>query len=102
MSGPALPQLDQTPVPAAGEPIGYQGIRVDVRERRSFQANGFLGVLVAIVLAGAAAWAFARGAGDASGTLVAVGVLLVIAAILVLASLTVIQPGQTSVVQFFG
>jgi regulator of protease activity HflC (stomatin/prohibitin superfamily) len=103
MSGPALPQLDQTPPPPpAGEPIGYQGIRVDVRERRSFQANGFLGLLVAVVLGALAAWVFGRAASDANAGLVAVGVLLAIAAVLVLASLTVIQPGQTSVVQFFG
>ena len=102
MSGPALPQLDQTPPPPAGEPIGYQGIRVEVRERPSFQANGFLGLLVAIVLGAAAAWAFVRAATDASAGLVVVAVLLAIAAVLVLASLTVIQPGQTSVVQFFG
>ncbi len=103
MSGPALPQVEfETPAPPAGEPIGYQGIRVDVRERPAFQANGFLGLLVAVVLGGAAAWAFARAAADASAVLVLVGVLLAIAAVLVLASLTVIQPGQTAVVQFFG
>ena len=102
MSGPALPQIDLTPAPPAGEPIGYQGIRVEVRERPSFQANGFLGLLVAVVLGGAAAWALVRAAGDASVALVLVGVLLAIAAVLVLASLTVIQPGQTAVVQFFG
>src|SRR4051794_36948523 len=102
MSGPAVPQLDQTPPPPAGEPIGYQGIRVDVREHRSFQANGFLGLLVAVLLGAGAAWVFVRAADDANAVLSAVGVLLVIAAVLVLASLTVIQPGQTSVVQFFG
>jgi regulator of protease activity HflC (stomatin/prohibitin superfamily) len=102
MSGSALPQLDHTPPPPAREPIGYQGIRVEVRERRSFQANGFLGLLVAVLLGLGAGWAFARAATDANGALVAVGVLLAIAAVLVLASLTVIQPGQTAVVQFFG
>jgi regulator of protease activity HflC (stomatin/prohibitin superfamily) len=102
MSGPVLPQLDQTPPPPAREPIGYQGIRVDVRERPSFQANGFLGLLVAVILGAGAAWAFISAATDASAGLVTVGVLLVIVAVLVLASLTVIQPGQTSVVQFFG
>jgi regulator of protease activity HflC (stomatin/prohibitin superfamily) len=98
----ALPQLDQTPPPPAREPIGYQGIRVEIRERPSFQANRFLGLLVAILLGLGAAWVFGRAASDANGALVAVGVLLAIAAVLVLASLTVIQPGQTSVVQFFG
>jgi regulator of protease activity HflC (stomatin/prohibitin superfamily) len=106
MSGPALPQVEfetpAAPAPPAGEPIGYQGIRVDVRERPAFQANGFLGLLVAVVLGGAAAWAFVRAAGDASVGLVVIGVLLAIAAVIVLAALTVIQPGQTAVVQFFG
>jgi regulator of protease activity HflC (stomatin/prohibitin superfamily) len=106
MSGPALPQVEfetpAAPAPPAGEPIGYQGIRVDVRERPAFQANGFLGLLVAVVLGGAAAWALVRAAGDASVGLVVIGVLLAIAAVIVLAALTVIQPGQTAVVQFFG
>ena len=102
MAGPALPQLDQTPPPPAGEPIGYQGIRVEVRERPSFQANGFLGLLVAIALGALAVWAFVRAATDTSAVLVLAGVLLAVAAVVVLASLTVIQPGQTSVVQFFG
>ena len=102
MSGPALPQVEFETPPPAGEPIGYQGIRVDVRERPSFQANGFLGLLVAVVLGALAAWVFVRAAADASVGLVLAGVLLAIAAVLVLASLTVIQPGQTSVVQFFG
>ena len=102
MSGPALSQVEFETPPPAGEPIGYQGIRVDVRERPSFQANGFLGLLVAVVLGAAAGWLFLRAAQDASAGLVVVGVLLAIAAVVVLASLTVIQPGQTSVVQFFG
>jgi hypothetical protein len=106
MSGPALPQVEverpAPPAPPAGEPIGYQGIRVEVRERPAFAANGFLGLLLAVVLGGAAAWALVRAAGDASVGLVLVGVVLAIAAVLVLASLTVIQPGQTNVVQFFG
>jgi regulator of protease activity HflC (stomatin/prohibitin superfamily) len=102
MSGPALPQLDQTPAPPAGEPIGYQGIRVEVREHPSFQANGFLGLLVGVALGGLAVWAFVRAAADASAGLVLAAVLLAIATVVVLASLTVIQPGQTSVVQFFG
>ncbi|HYY11099.1 MAG TPA: SPFH domain-containing protein [Kineosporiaceae bacterium] len=102
MAGPALTRPDDTPAPPTGEPIGYTGIRVDVRERPAFQANGFVGLLVAGVLAAGAAWCLVRAAADAAPGLVLLGVLLAAGAVLVLASLTVIQPGQTSVVQFFG
>jgi len=47
---------------------------VEVRERPAFQANGFLGLLVAVVLGAAAAWSFVRAATDASVGLVALGV----------------------------
>src|SRR4051794_14189016 len=102
MSGPAVPQLDHAPALPAGEPIGYQGIRVDVRERPAFGANGFVGLLVAVVLGAGAVWSFVRATQDAATGGVLLGVVLAILAVLVLASLTVIQPGQTAVVQFFG
>lgn len=102
MSGPVVERLGEVPPPPAGEPIGYQGIRVEVRERPAFQANGFAGLLVAIVLGAGAAWFLVRAATEATAGFVGVGVLFAIAAVLVLASLTVIQPGRTVVVQFFG
>ncbi|MBL8929555.1 MAG: SPFH domain-containing protein [Kineosporiaceae bacterium] len=84
---------------------------VDIHERRAWHVNGFIGVLAALVsflaAAGLLAWAAVR-----SDALEAVGpveiLLLVLAGLLVLlgaslaAALTVIQPGQTRVVQFFG
>ncbi len=102
MSGPVLDRVDDTPPPPAGEPIGYTGIRVDVREHPAFQANGFLGLLVAVVLAAVTVWAFVRAATDASVALLLLGVLCAVAAVVVLASLTIVQPGRTAVVQFFG
>ena len=102
MSGPVLERLDDAPPPPAGEPIGYSGIRVEVRERPTFQGNGFLGLLVAVVLGAVAAWSFVRAAADASSGLVLLGAVATVAAVVVLASLTIVQPGQTAVVQFFG
>ena len=106
---------EQVPAPPAGTPVGHQGVRVDVRERPAFQANGFLGLLAALVLAGLAAWSFTlistgEQRVDELGETVSVtrpafgllGAVLAVLALVVLASLKVIQPGQTAVVQFFG
>jgi regulator of protease activity HflC (stomatin/prohibitin superfamily) len=54
------------------------------------------------VLLGGAAWAFVAAASEASTVVLALGVLATLAAAVVLASLTIVQPGQTAVVQFFG
>jgi regulator of protease activity HflC (stomatin/prohibitin superfamily) len=89
--------IEQVPVPA-GTPVGHRGVRVDVHERAALQLNGFLGLLLALVLAVVAVWAFVQ-AGRGFAVL---GVVLLVLALVVLASLKVIQPGQTAVVQFFG
>ena len=94
-TGPSAP----TP---AGVPVGHRGIRVDVHERPGFEANGFLGLLVGLACLGLAAWLVTLAVGGASVVLVVLAVLLVVAALVVLSSLTVIQPGRTAVVQFFG
>src|ERR1700755_3623594 len=86
MSSPASPG---TPAP-----VGHQGARVEIAERRAVAVTGWLGVL-AVALCGwtpdvalrhGSAWAWVP-----SG----VGVIIAL-------SLVVVPPGQTSVVQFFG
>ncbi len=99
MSGTALfptPVVDPSP---AGEPVGHREIRVEVCERPAFQANGFLGLLVALAcLAGAAALLLPVTSGGSP----ALAVPLAVAGVVVLGSITVIQPGRTAVVQLFG
>jgi regulator of protease activity HflC (stomatin/prohibitin superfamily) len=103
MASPALPDAPAgVPAPPAGTPVGHSGIRVSLHERPSWHASGFLGLLVAVVFAAGAAWAFIAAAGGGSALLAVLGVVLVVAALVVLASLTVVQPGYTAVVQFFG
>lgn len=85
MAGPARP--DAPPGTAAGTatlpsgaPVGHAGIRVGVRERPSFQANGFLGLLLAIVLAGAGGWCvLIAGRSGPAGLWVLAGLLFVLA-----------------------
>ncbi|MGZ4650563.1 MAG: SPFH domain-containing protein [Kineosporiaceae bacterium] len=107
MAGPALPDAPAgtpagTATPPSGTPVGHAGIRVGVRERPSFQANGFLGLLLAIVLAGAGGWCVLIAGGSAPAGLWMLAGLLFVLAVVVVASLTIVQPGNTAVVQFFG
>ena len=102
MSGTA-----QSPTPAAGptparEPVGHRGIRVEVHERPAFQADGFLGVLVAAVGLIGGALLLMTVAGGASPAWLAVAVPLAVVGAVVSASIAVVQPGRTVVVQFFG
>src|SRR5690349_11932258 len=93
---------EQVPAPAAGTPVGHQGVRVDIHERRTLQINGFLGLLVALVLLSAGIVAFNRLLNTQAGGWAVVGTVLLALGIIALASIKVIQPGQTAVVQFFG
>jgi regulator of protease activity HflC (stomatin/prohibitin superfamily) len=102
MSAPVRTPTEETPAPAAGTPVGHAGVRVDVRERPAPRANGFLGLLVAFLLLAAAVVSFNRLADTQVGVWAVAGAVLLALGILVVASLTVIQPGRTAVVQFFG
>jgi regulator of protease activity HflC (stomatin/prohibitin superfamily) len=106
---------EHAPAPPAGTPVGHQGVRVDVHERPAVQGNGFLGLLLALVLVALAVWSFTQVSTgtqttDASGEVtsqarpafVVLGIVLALLALVVLTSIKVIQPGQTAVVQFFG
>ncbi len=109
-SPPASPPAPTDQVEA--EPVGHSGIRVDVQERTAWQANGFLGVAVVLALtigAAAAIWALVlrlntsgASAGAAAAGLGLLALLCVLGAITAAASITVLQPGQTRVVQLFG
>ena len=73
-------------------PVGHQGARVDIQERAAHSISGWFGVLAVFVCIGVS---FAT----AGSGWVAIPIVV---AILILASLVIVQPGQTSVIQFFG
>ncbi len=91
----------------ATTPVGHEGARVDVDESPAWGVNGFLALLVGILCAvGAIVLAAMEilgrgGAGPRVLVVVLVVALLVLAA-LVFSSVTIVQPGQTKVLQFFG
>ncbi|HEU5266095.1 MAG TPA: SPFH domain-containing protein [Jatrophihabitans sp.] len=80
--------------PGSVGPVGHQGARVDITQRRAVAINGWLGVLL---LAGCI-WGAVVAAGDGTKWLW----LPVVVAVLVVTSLVIVPPGQSSVVQFFG
>lgn len=96
--------------PAATAPVGHDGARVDVAERPAWAVNGFLALLagLALVLGGAALGAreimhTARYEGmDPRPSMMIGAVLLFLLGLLVFSSVTIVQPGQTKVLQFFG
>jgi len=91
----------------AGRPVGHEGTRVDVTERVAWSIDGFAGLAVSLVLLGLGTWLFVLGVIDADagrggiGQIVA-GTVLGLVGLLLAASLTIVAPGQTRVVQFFG
>jgi hypothetical protein len=75
-------------------PVGHEGARVDINERRAAAINGWLGVLVLA----AGLWGIWLCIKHDPGLLW----LPVVVFALVGTSLVIVAPGQTSVVQFFG
>ncbi len=91
----------------AGVPVGHSGARVEIDEHRAWAANGFLALLAAIVLIGLATWAFIFAGitdeGGGSGAPFAIaGVVALLLGVVPAASITIVSPGQTKVMQFFG
>lgn len=92
----------------AGHPVGREGARVDVSERKAWYVDGILAVVVGLACLGLAVWLFVKmgtaleaGTGNPglTGTL---GGILSLVAVVLLSSLTIISPGDTNVIQFFG
>jgi regulator of protease activity HflC (stomatin/prohibitin superfamily) len=97
---PPLPTIPPTP---GGEGLpGHTGLRVDVTEREVWQGNGVLAALLALALmtSGISAFALAGETGSVASGIT--GGVLTLAAVIIGASITIIQPGQTNVVQRFG
>lgn len=98
-----------------GAPVGHEGARVDVREEQAWAkgpAAGALVVLAALGMVAGAVWLFIAAEAHVSASpeagaglpafLIGLGILLLIAALVLTFMITIISPGQTRVVQFFG
>jgi regulator of protease activity HflC (stomatin/prohibitin superfamily) len=90
MSEAASP--DRPPEPA---PVGHTGTRVEITERAPWMFNGWVGVLLILICAGVS-YPIAV---SSRPYLAAIPVAI---AVVVAASLTIVQPGHTKVMRFFG
>lgn len=75
---------------------------VQISEHRAWQANGYLGVSLAIALLGVGAWQIVEALRAPSAWRWVLASVVIVAAALILGSITTVQPGQTEVVQLFG
>lgn len=95
----------------ASTPVGHDGARVNVTEKRGWTGGAGLGATVlvgSIVILGLGIWGLIYGggqldAGNSSGALCMIGgVVATIASVIMMAMIRITSPGHTHVVQFFG
>lgn len=92
---------------ASDRPVGHEGTRVVVNERPAWTASGALTLLLSLIILGLSAWGIIAAAisldnGDGGGGLMVLGIFGLIFTIVLMSSLTIIAPGDTKVIQFFG
>ena len=92
--------------PLATTPVGHSGARVNVVERPAWFVDGFLALFVGVALVAFTIWRIIAlataqvtepSAGEVIGTL-----LPLVLSTFVFSAVSIVQPGQTKVVQFFG
>jgi len=91
----------------AGVPVGHDGARVDVTERAAWSASGAVALLVVIGLLVLGVWAIVQAAilddaGKGGAGFGFLGAALILLGCLAASALTVVSPGDTRVLQFFG
>lgn len=98
-----MPLPQQPPVSA---PVGHQGTRVSIQEKMAWSMNGGAALILLIVLLVAAGWFFLQGwsafAEDESFGGLAIGAGIFLIFLIFASAFTIINPGDTKVLQFFG
>lgn len=89
-------------VTVAGMPVGHDGIRVSVEERPAWSMSGGGGLLGLLVLGLLAAGLTVGGGVSGNPVLTVLGIVLFVVMYFGFTSLTVVQPGETKVLQFLG
>lgn len=91
------PQLE----PGAG-PVGLQATEVKVTERPAWKTSGLLGIVVTLILIGGSIAMFVVAESSGNDAIGGLGGLVMLLGVLAAMSLTIVQPGTTQVIQFFG
>ncbi|HMR48528.1 MAG TPA: SPFH domain-containing protein [Arachnia sp.] len=104
-----IPDVDEASVggDAAGRPVGHEGTRVIIDERQAWTMSGALALLLALVVIVGSIFAFisaavALDAGTGGVALMILAILGLFVATVMFSSLTIVSPGDTKVLQFFG
>ncbi len=97
--------------PVSTEPVGHDGIRVDIAEHQAWHLGSGLAIAVFLLsIVGFLAGIFLcimggvmlDGGNGAGGLVIVLAIVLAVASALCWGMLTIVAPGQTSVRQFFG
>ncbi len=109
---PHQPAYAPAPPPVIREPVGHDGIRVNISERKAWHLGSglaitvfllsIIGFLFGIFLAIGGGGMIDDGYGGAGAFILILGILITIFSALCWGMLTIVPPGQTSVRQFFG
>jgi regulator of protease activity HflC (stomatin/prohibitin superfamily) len=83
------------PTVVVAEPVGHQGVRVDIQQRAAIMVSGWFGVVVLLACLAATVVALRDKIGGWTA-------LPIVAFAVVLSTLVIVAPGQSYVVQFFG
>ena len=91
----------------AGVPVGHDGARVEITERRAWSVSGAAATITFVVLLAVSVWliVLAASADEAGrdGTAFGItGALLFVLALLLISGISIVSPGDTRVLQFFG
>ncbi len=86
----------------AGTPVGHDGIRVNVEERQAWSVGGGLALLLLVIVMIGSLGLGAAGFVLQQPLLTVLGVIVFVLSMIGWNSLTVVQPGETKVLQFFG
>ncbi|MFT3944045.1 MAG: SPFH domain-containing protein [Ancrocorticia sp.] len=101
--------IDDVPI-TSNEPVGHQGIRVDINEHKAFtggSAAAFGVALLVLALFAAGVYgviigAIALDSGDGGVFQLVLGIVAILVSLLGATGITIVSPGMTSVRQFFG
>jgi regulator of protease activity HflC (stomatin/prohibitin superfamily) len=83
-------------------PVGHRGVRVAAEERDAWSVNGGIALMLLIALGAVSIGLVIGGVAINAAALTVLGVVLFIGMYFGFTSLTVIQPGDTKVLQFLG
>jgi regulator of protease activity HflC (stomatin/prohibitin superfamily) len=73
-----------------------------LQEKKSPYVNGFIGLLLVLVLIGVGVYLLVNGGNNGNGAFIVLGIVLEVIALLLMTGLTVVQPNQANVITFFG